>query len=242
MPAAIAIPLIAAAVTTGGTVAAGKMAADSANNMTAATNKSVANSQGYASQLGQSGQNLLQTGLPMFQQGAGYYGSLLNSRNAAQAATAPAAANITGAFTGAKTGVQRSFLQGGQRDQALADLNRDQANQVSRLYAGVQPAAASALMQGGANAIGQGNQAFGAAAGASTQAGQLGLGQAQFSANQQQMFGSGFGNLLGGLPWQQILGGFGKTGASNPSAAQRPTMGIPSYGMLPPSSFQSGAN
>ena len=229
MPAAIAIPLIASAVTAGGTIAASKIASNAANNATDATNRSVQASQGYAQQLGQSGQNLLHTGLPMFQQGAGYFGALLNSRNAAQAATAPAAANISDAFAGAQTGVQRSFLQGGQRDQALADLNRDRANQIARLYAGVQPAAASALMQGGSTAIGQGNQALGSAGGVSTGAGGLGLQQGAFQAQQTQQAGQAWGNLLGSLPWQQIL----SQNKSSPYAGIPGTPGaggFPSYG------------
>ena len=154
---------------------------------------------------------------------------LLGNRRMQQAATAPAAANIKDAFTGAQMATDRSMVRGGVRDQALATLSRDSANQTSRLYAGVQPGAANALMSGGQGMVGAGTGATGAAGTLALGGGNLALGQAQ----QQYGFGQGYGNLLFNL-FQGLIKPQGGSGGVLPSKPAWPGQNPPGLAPILP--------
>ncbi len=168
----------------------------------------------------QTGQQLTGQAMPHLQAGLGYYRDLLSGRSRQQAATAPAASNINQAFQGAQANVERGFLRGGEKDKAVADLNRDKVNNISRLYAGVQPAAASALMTGGQNLLNTGAQMRTAVPGQYAQQGQLGLGVNKA----QQESGAGFGNLLFGI--MRGVGAKGKDGGIPAGSGPQITPGL----------------
>lgn len=111
--------------------------------------------------------------------GANYYKSLLSGPAAAQAATAPAARNISDTYAGAKEGVQAGYQQGAQRDTTLGKLALGRTAGIAGLYQGVQPGAASALTGIGGTQTGQGIGAF-------SGAGNTGLGIATQGAQAQQ--------------------------------------------------------
>lgn len=138
------------------------------------------------------------TGMKAFGEGTNFYSKLLGDRNTAQAAVAPAIANINDAAAGATAGVKAGYQQGTARDINLGNIERDRNRAVTGLYSGVQPAAAAALTGAGSTALGQGIGAFQGAGQLGGQAGQL-----QLQGNQQQnMFGMGLGQLgatLGGM-------------------------------------------
>ena len=163
-------------------------------------------------------------GIPAIQGAAGYYQRLMGSRQAAQAATAPAAANISEAYKGAGAGVDRSFLQGGQRDQAIADLNRDKTSQIARLYAGVQPSAAAALGSLGTSAVGGANNVYGSIMG-------QGLDQRKFAEGVDTQNGQASGNIL----YSILKGGFNAWNNRSGGLSSIPnvSMGIPNSSNIP---------
>ncbi len=95
-------------------------------------------------------------GIPALRQASGYYGTLLNgNRSQMAAAVAPETANITDAYRGAATGLERSGMRGPALDVARGNLARDVAGKVGGLTLGLRPQAAGALTQIGQNATGQ---------------------------------------------------------------------------------------
>lgn len=97
------------------------------------------------------GRSLFQVGFPAYSQSVNYYRTLLGQggRAAASAAVAPAAEQINQAAGGSQRGILSGYLRGGERDAALAGLEKERFAQVSHLISGVQPGAAQALMTGG---------------------------------------------------------------------------------------------
>jgi len=174
---------------------------------------------------------LLGMGTQALGQSTGYYGALLGrgGRTAMQAATAPAAANISETYRGAARSIQPGDRSGTASLQR-AELDRSKAGDISRLTAGVQPMAAQALGSLGSTATGQGLGAYGGAASIfgnlasglanarlGTTAGMRGIGQDQSASNQQT------GNSLMG-----ILGKAGKGaggGKSQPQGVVNPNAG-----------------
>jgi hypothetical protein len=144
-------------------------------------------------------------GQSTFGAGTNYYKQLLGDRATAQAAVAPAIANVNDAAAGARAGINAGYQAGTAKDINLGNVTRDQQRAVTGLYAGVQPAAAGALTSAGSSALGQGIGAFTGAGNAGYQAGQLQLGGNQ-QANQ---FGMGLGQLgttIGGMVQKGLKG------------------------------------
>lgn len=80
------------------------------------------------------------------QQAYDYWSSLLGGDRAKmQMAVAPARAQIADTYKGGKKAIDKSNLRGAQRDQAQAELSRQQTGQLAGLVQGVQPMAAQEL-------------------------------------------------------------------------------------------------
>jgi len=115
-----------------------------------------------AGSLAEGSQPLLALGTQATGRGAGYYSSLLGSRAAQTAATAPAAEGIRSTYAGAQRGLTGRDPGASAR---TADSDRLMTGQISRLTQGVQPMAASALANIGGQAAGQGLSGLGGAGG-----------------------------------------------------------------------------
>jgi len=76
-----------------------------------------------------------------------FWNDLLKGGQAAQQATGPYAALIGQAGQGARTQILGSTPRGGEQNLALAQNVNNQSNNIARLYAGMQPTAASNLEQ-----------------------------------------------------------------------------------------------
>jgi hypothetical protein len=128
----------------------------------------------------QQGQQYGALARPMLGQAFNYYGSILGgNRGAIRQAVSPELQDIGEAYKGADTAVGRSYVSGGQRDQAFAENARGRAGQISRLIGGVRPMAAQ-----------QGGQLAGQVAGIGQQSQYL----AQLA--NQNLLGQGFQNRL----------------------------------------------
>lgn len=142
MPAA-ALPIAKTAIGAGGAAASGASGKKSANK-----------GNDLAQQQLQLQQN--QFGLTKGQYGAGntaiqpataFWTDLLKGGQAAQQATGPYAAMIGQAGQGARQQILGSTPRGGEQNLALAENVNNQSNNIARLYAGMQPTAASNLEQ-----------------------------------------------------------------------------------------------
>lgn len=159
---------------------AAKSAAAGAMQRSPEEQAALARSTALAGPAGQLGQQYSNLALPRVGQALNYYGTLLGGNRAAiRQAVSPELQDIGEAYKGSANQIGRSYLAGGQRDQALAENARGQAGQVSRLLGSVRPMAAQGV-------------------------GQLGLGAAQVGQQQQYIAGllnqgllqSGFQNRL----------------------------------------------
>src|SRR5882724_7724917 len=188
----VGMPLAAAAPIIGGTIGAGGSIASGIGGKKAA-NK--------ANQLGQQQLQLQQNqfGLTKQQYGAGnqavqpatnFWQDLLKGGQAAQQATGPYASLIGQAAQGARQNILGSTPRGGEQNLALAQNTNQASNNIARLYAGMQPTAASNLSQIAGEYFGSGSAVNpGANVGA---AAQNYLSQQQMS----QQAGQGYGGLL----------------------------------------------
>lgn len=155
-------------------------------------------------------------GAPAYGQAINYYQTLLQgNRGAMQAAVAPAANQIADNYKGSQMNLERLGIQGGQKLQAEAELNRQKAGQLGQLTVGLQPMAAQALGNlgvQGANMIGQAGNLQGQAG--NIYAGLLGqqtqMANTQYNRNQD--FGSSLSKIVGqglggALDWWKSRGG-----------------------------------
>lgn len=114
-----------------------------------------------------------------------YWQSLLKGGQAAVQATGPIASQIGQGAAGARTAIQATTPRGGEQNLAMAQNYNSSANNIARLYAGMQPLAAQGLTGIGGAYLG----------GAQPNVG----GSLANYLGQQQMAGqgaSGFGSLL----------------------------------------------
>lgn len=99
-----------------------------------------------ATQQAQQGNEMFQTAMPGVKNSLNYYNTLLSGNRAARtAAVAPEAESVASAYDGANKAIGRGYVQGGQRDQAVAENARSKAGQIARLTTGVRPMAANAI-------------------------------------------------------------------------------------------------
>lgn len=99
---------------------------------------------------------LIDTGLSAFNPAKDYWSALLKGGQPAQVAVAPAAQQVQASSEAAQRNIANSLPAGGERNLALAQAKLQQGSDISRLYAGVQPAAANALAQLAGSVGGQG--------------------------------------------------------------------------------------
>jgi hypothetical protein len=132
-------------------------------------------------QLARQGQQNFNAGFPAMNSALNYYQTLLSGNRAAQSqALAAPMAGITDTFRGAEQGLERQGVRGGVKDMAVADLQRDKANQIGQLTAGVQPMAAANLGQLGSAATGMASGPLSASA--------IGFGNMAGAATQDRMY------------------------------------------------------
>lgn len=146
---------------------------------------------------GQSG-TLFNSGMPMVNNAAGYFGTLLRgSRAAMQQATAGPAAQITDTYRGAESGLEKMGIRGGEAATARAELQRDKASKIAGLTTGVQPAAAQALSEQGTSLVNAGQTGLASAASGygSLMANRLNSQGQAF--NQNSSIGEGIGRSIG---------------------------------------------
>jgi hypothetical protein len=146
------MPAVPAIIGAGGAIGSsliGSHAASEAMKLTPEERRAYDAQSGLADQMKSQGTKLFGTAMPALQNTLSYYQTLMGrgGRSAADALTAPARENVSSVYKGAARGLVKSGVQGGARDTALADLNREKAGQMSRLVTGVQGNAAQA--QGG---------------------------------------------------------------------------------------------
>jgi hypothetical protein len=119
---------------------------------------------GIAQSTMRTGQSLVDGGMPQLQQAGNYYQNLLSgSRSGMTAALAPEISATTDVYKGAERNLERSGVQGAQRDMAKAELGREQAGKISGMIQGVRPGAASALAGLGGSMVTAGVGAMGSA-------------------------------------------------------------------------------
>lgn len=150
-PVALApIALGIGAAGSGASAAGGKKASDRANQ--------IAQSQ-LDLQKQQFGltQQQFKSGEAAFNPALNYWQSLLKGGQAAVQATGPIASQIGQAAQGSRASIAALTPRGGEQNLATAQSFNDQSNNIARLYAGMQPAAASALGQLAGTAFGSGS-------------------------------------------------------------------------------------
>ena len=205
--AAAAVPVAMLAGSIGSSLIGNKASKDIAaqgREQTPEEKRAFEGGMGTAGQLGGMGSMLYGQGATNVSQAGDYYQKLLGrgGKEAAMAAVAPQAENISQIYRGVSRGLEGRNVRGGVRDLALARAGRDKAGAISRLISGVQPAAAGALSQIGTTLTSQGIGAKGAAGGiysqlmdTATQGRGIGL-QGALAGHQ---IGQGYGQDIGSL-------------------------------------------
>ena len=152
------------------------------------------------------GKSYIEQTRPYLESAGNYWSTLLRGDKAAVGQlVGPSAENISGQYTAARKNIETFMPRGGERNLAVAGTDVGRASDIARLYAGVQPMAASQL----AALSGQGAGAAGTVGGVGTGlTGQATSGgssllnyYAQTNAGISQMWGgvaSGLGSLAGG--------------------------------------------
>ncbi len=118
-----------------------------------------------------------------------YWNSLLHGGQAAVQATGPYASLIGQQGEGTRRSIMAQTPRGGEQNLALAQNSMQTGNNIARLYAGMQPAAAQGLGQIGNMFMGSGNALAYPASSAGMGAAGMGMQNAQGGAQ-------GFGSLL----------------------------------------------
>ena len=137
-PAALAIaPLVGGALSAGGSAAGGKKASDAANKQLQLQQQQL-----------QLGKELTGAGMGAWKPAENYWQTLLNGNPAAvQGAIGPISEQMRQQSQAGIRQLASSLPAGGERNLALANAQNQQYGDLARLYAGVQPQAASALGQ-----------------------------------------------------------------------------------------------
>lgn len=161
---------------------------------------------------------------PALTAGMGYYTKLLSGdRGTVQGAIAPDVANVNAAYKGTQNYLDQQGVQGGARDNAIAESERSRVGQIGMLPFMARNAAAGNLVQAGTTLSGQGMAGLSGAASAAS-----GAGNTAYNLN-SQMFGQGevrgsqisdLGSNIAGLylKWMSSGGGGGSKGAGDVSS------------------------
>lgn len=130
--------------------------------------------------------------LPGIKSSMDYWQSILKGGPQAQAAVAPYAATINAQGNQASKQIENFMPAGGERNLAAAMVPVSTASNIAHLYAGMQPAAASALGGLSLGAGGAGNQSGGVSS-------QAGAANENLAGQQAQAKGAALGGLGEGL-------------------------------------------
>lgn len=200
-----------------------KAAEQAMQAQTAATQPAFDQLGALAKQAGQTSSGMFKAGMPLFQNAANYWGTLLRGgRSAMQGAMAPEISALTDTYRGAARSIERTAA-GPQRDVAMADLARQRASQIGGLALQVRPQAANQVADLSRLAFGTGTQAMGAAGGVlgqilqgQSQLGQLDLARQRFGAEQSSASGKAWGDFITALigAFAKSKGGGGTAGVS----------------------------
>lgn len=202
MPAVIPfIPLIAAAVGTGGALYASNKANQQAKNQQK-------QQQALANQAQQSSQGFMQQGQQALGPALNYYTGMLNNP---REATAPEQNRISSLYAGQAANVRNQSPRGGYGPSAAGNLrNQQNAAQEGVIQQG-RPAAASALSNLGMGLSGLGYQGSGQSAGILGNVFNQGLASREQQFNQGSQLGSGLFNAYQGYLLSRSLNGPGNS-------------------------------
>lgn len=118
-----------------------------ASTPTAEERSAEAGASGAAGKLGGMGSTLYSQGAGSLGTYESYLRTMMGKggRGAMESATAPAKESIEDLYGGAGRSLEGSYIRGGTRDLAKAEIDREKYGKIARLTAGVQPQAAAAL-------------------------------------------------------------------------------------------------
>ncbi len=134
-------------------------------------------------------QGMFSKASPLLGAAGDYWSNLLHGGQAAVQATGPYASLIGQQGEGTRRSILAQTPRGGEQNLALAQNSMQTGNNIARLYAGMQPAAAQGLQGIGGAYLGAGQGLAYPATGAGTSAASMGMQNAQGGAQ-------GFGSLL----------------------------------------------
>lgn len=205
MPAVIPfIPLIAAAVGTGGAMYA-------ANKSKQAQSDAMKKQAALAGQITPGAGNFLQQGSGAIGQGLNYYASMLNNP---REATAPEQNRISSMYAGQAANVRNQYPRGGYGLSAAGNLrNQEHAAQEGVIQQG-RPMAAQALSNLGMGTAGLGYQGMGLGSGVLGNVFNRGLASREQQFNQGSQLGSGLFNAYQGYLLSRSLSGPGSSQSS----------------------------
>ena len=232
MGVAAAIPaIIGAGATVGSSLIGRKTAKDlqqTARTPTTQERAAFGGATGTAQELSGMGNLLYGRGTMGMDRPRTYYETLMGrgGRAAMQSAVAPTAESIAQSYKGLTRGLEGGYVRGGVRDLALAEAEREKTGAISRLTAGVQPAAAAALesiaryeTSAGLGVKGQAGSIYSSLAGPSVAGRQLGFQGALAGERSATQTGENIGALLFSI----LQAGQGKGG-------QKKTATVPTSG------------
>lgn len=179
---------------------AAKKASETAMQKTPEEQQAFTNNQRLAGQQVSQGNQMFGAAMPAVKQGLNYYGTLLGGNRAARVgAVGPEAESTSSAFQGADTAVGRGYVQGGQRDQALAENARAKAGAISRLTTGVRPMAAAGSSAIASSLIPAAQRGYGTAAGIYGGQGASEFANRQYGGQVGSQASGNFGRLFANL-------------------------------------------
>lgn len=189
MPAVIPfIPLIAAAVGTGG-------AMYSANKQRQQQSNLLKQQQSYANKITPGADSFLQQGQGAIGQGLNYYSSMLNNP---REATAPEQNRISSMYAGQAANVRNQYPRGGFGPAAAGNLRTQERGAQENVIQQGRPMAAGALSNLGMGAAGLGYQGYGMGSGILGNVFNQGLAAREQQFSQGSQLGSGLFNAYQG--------------------------------------------
>jgi hypothetical protein len=196
-----AIPaIISGGAAIGSALIGGKMGQSAANKAMEKTPEEQAafanNTKLAGQQTGQSNQ-MFGMAMPAVRNSLNYYQTLLGGNRAARnAAVGSEAESIGSAYEGANQAVDRGYVQGGQRDLAVAENARAKAGAISRLTTGVRPMAAQGAAGIASGLMGNAQRGYGNAAGIYNQQGVTEMANRRFGSEAGTATSGNFGRLF----------------------------------------------
>lgn len=228
MPAAIAIPLIVAAASSGATVYAANRQAGGQQDALNLAREQGGQQSALSRTLADYSRDQYALSRPALSRAIGLYSRLAGGdRSTVQSTIAPEVASINQNYEGSQRYLDQQGVRGGTRDMAVADLNRQRTGQVGMLPMQARMGAAGALASLGSSGTGQALSGLSAATAGANGAGAtyLGLaGQERTRGDQVADFGSNIAGTV--LPWLlQRYGGANRPASTGLSSLAGPMSG-----------------